>query len=58
MTSMALAAQPTEDVGSHPADSDQPSLFLAETVDWQKEVRPWLLKAKPLQLYAEMRGFS
>jgi phosphatidylserine/phosphatidylglycerophosphate/cardiolipin synthase-like enzyme len=48
----------TEDVGSHPPNSDQPSLFLAETADWQKRYAPGSLKAKRLQLYAEMTGFS
>jgi phosphatidylserine/phosphatidylglycerophosphate/cardiolipin synthase-like enzyme len=48
----------TEDVTSHPVNPDQPSLFLAETADWQKKYAPGSLKAKRLRLYAEMTGFS
>ena len=58
MTSMALAAQPTEDAGSHIAKFGPAQPLPGRGGRLAKEVPPWLLKAKPLQLYAEMRGFS
>jgi hypothetical protein len=48
----------TEDVARHDPRPDQPSLFLAETPDWQDKYAPGTFKAKRLQLYAGMTGFT